>query len=827
MGCARMRSISALALGLALLGGSSGILKAAEPLQEDAPLTRPAGRVGRQDDRSHAEGFKITLSASEPEVRQPIAMTLDHRGRVWIAENFSYPGWLQPAKEKDRILILEDTDGDGHFDRRTVFWDQGTTVTGLVVGFGGVWVAATPNLLFIPDANGDDIPDGPPKIVLDGWDVKAQHNLFNALNWGPDGWLYGCNGILSNSKVGAPGTPDDQRVPINCGVWRYHPTKKIFEAFAHGTTNPWGLDFNEDGELFITNCVIPHLFHAVPGARFQRMFGEDFNRHSYELIPTCADHIHWSRSEAWSDIRSLGVSSTTDRAGGGHAHTGAMFYLGDNWPDTYRDSVFMNNIHGHRVNRDRVEPSGSGYVARHEPDFLFGNDLWFRGMELRYGPDGGVYLTDWSDVGECHETDGDLAHRENGRIYKITYGDVKPVKVDLSKLSDEELAKLQAPQRTRLVCAPGVPTVARACGGGSRHGGGGGASAGRPTFQGTESARRVRLRAFWALHDIGKVRPERFLDDADEVVRRWAVRLAFEDHKPSETTLHALEAQARTDKPSVRLAIASGLQRIPAEMRWNLAGALLGHPDDAKDTYLSLMTWYGVEPLAAVDTARAADLVNNARVPLHRRFLARRIWVEPKGGDVLVALLGRLDNSESRRDVLEGMNEALVGRKRVEPPAGWSALFDKLTASRDAGVRRQATFLALRFGDPRAAVLLTATAKDASAPAGDRREALQALTSHRQPGLAIDLIALLDDPAVRGASLRALAAYDDPATPAALLSQLPVVLPGPTAMTLCSRSPHVPPMRRHYLKPWARARFRRRSCPSPSPARFRPWVTRH
>ena len=387
------------------------------------------------------EGFKVTLFAAEPDVRQPIAFAIDPRGRLWVAENYSYPNWRTKPEGKDRILIFEDTDGDGHFDRRKVFWEKGANLTGLALGFGGVWVCATPNLLFFPDRDGDDRPDGPPVVKLDGWNPDAQHNLFNALKWGPDGWLWGCHGILSTANVGKPGTPAEKRVPMNCGVWRYHPTREVFEVVAHGTTNPWGLDFDDHGQAFITNCVIPHLYRVVPGARFQRMFGQDFNPFSYGLMGTSADHIHWAGG-AWTDSR--GGQGKHGEAGGGHAHVGAMIYLGDNWPDRYRDSLFTCNLHGNRVNNDALRREGSGYVAKHKPDFLKANDPWFRGMELKYGPDGGVFLTDWSDTGECHETDADGPHRENGRIYKITYGTPKPVVVDLAKLSSVELAKLQS-----------------------------------------------------------------------------------------------------------------------------------------------------------------------------------------------------------------------------------------------------------------------------------------------------------------------------------------------------------------------------------------------
>ncbi|MBY0309346.1 MAG: hypothetical protein K2Q09_11440, partial [Phycisphaerales bacterium] len=389
------------------------------------------------------EGFEVTLFAGEPDVRQPIAFAIDPKGRLWVAECYSYPDWSPQPPGEDRIVIFEDTNGDGRFDRRKVFFDTGTNLSGLALGFGGVWACSTPNLVFIPDRDGDDVADSEPIIKLDGWSLEAEHNVFNGLNWGPDGWLYGCNGILSNSLVGKPGAPQRERTAMNCGVWRYHPTREVFEAVAHGTTNPWGLDFDDYGEMFITNCVIPHVYRVVPGAHFQRMFGQDYNPYLFGLIGSVADHVHWDTVEAWSDIRALGVTPTTDRAGGGHAHAGGMIYLGDNWPDRYRGSLFLSNIHGRRVNHDTLERAGARYVARHQKDFLLAKDGWFRGLELKYGPDGGVYLTDWSDTGECHEADADGAHRENGRIYKITFGEPRPVVVDLSQSDNAELVGYQ------------------------------------------------------------------------------------------------------------------------------------------------------------------------------------------------------------------------------------------------------------------------------------------------------------------------------------------------------------------------------------------------
>jgi putative membrane-bound dehydrogenase-like protein len=737
------------------------------------------------------EGFRATLFAGEPDVVQPIAFTIDPRGRLWVAENMTYPAWRQKPSAPDRIIILDDADGDGRLDRRKVFWDQGNTVSGLALGFGGVYVCATPNLLFIPDRDGDDVPDGPPTVVLDGWDVKAQHNLFNALTWGPDGWLYGCNGIMSNSRVGAPGTPDAGRVPINCGVWRFHPTRKTFEAVAHGTTNPWGLDFDDFGEIFITNCVIPHLFHVVPGAHYQRMYGQDFNPHIYRLMETCADHVHWNTAEAWSDIRTLGVTPTTDQKGGGHAHTGAMIYLGDNWPEKYRNSIFMCNIHGHRVNHDILERRGSGFVARHDADFLLANDPWFRGMELRYGPDGGVFLTDWSDIGECHENDADGAHRENGRIYKITYGDIKPVPVDLAAMSNAKLAALQLHKNDWYVRTARRLLQERAAAGQDM------VEVRKALFgileQNPDETRQ--LRALWALYATEGLREKTLiglLDHKSEHLRAWAVRLLAEstalapDSRPAFAVLddraeRAVELRSafailaeREPSPRVRLQLASALQRFAVEVRWLIARGLLHHAEDASDPMIPLMIWYGLEPLASQDPSKALALAESseARIPIVRQNLVRRVVAgDAKAGLALVVpKLDQIDDPQVQRDWLLGIIEALRGRKKVPQPEGWPRLFTWLRGS-NSEVSDLALRLGLILGDPKAVAVLRATLESPTAPPEARTRALQPLVEQRTPGLVPPLLALLGDRALRGPALRALAVYPDDATAPTILGR--------------------------------------------------------
>jgi putative heme-binding domain-containing protein len=579
------------------------------------------------------------------------------------------------------------------------------------------------------------------------------------------------HGIQSTSYVGKPGTPHEERTPINCGVWRYHPTRQVFEVVVHGTTNPWGLDFDEHGEAFITNCVIPHLFHVVPGARFQRMFGQDFNPFSYELMPTCADHVHWDTVEAWSDIRRRGVTPTTDKAGGGHAHVGAMVYLGDNWPESMRGGVFTCNVHGHRINHDRLEREKSGYVARHEKDFLLANDTWFRGLELKYGPDGGVYLTDWSDTGECHETDADNAHRENGRIYKITFGHVKPPMPDLAKLDDANLAGFVTHANEWYARTARRLLQERA-------------AAGRDTTPARDALMAsldrdddvTVLRALWALNAIGQADDAMLtalLDRESESVRNWAVRLLGDDGTVPD---HAVErfAKLATADPSarVRLALASALQRLPLEQRWPIAEALAARAEEAEDTPLVLMTWYGMDPLVPADPARAASLAERAAIPKLRQFLARRVVSADvaTGLSLLVPPLER-DDDAHRHDLLTGIYDALRGRKTVEAPERWPELYGRLARSDDPAVREQSAMLGLIFGDPAASTSLWQVAMTRDADRDARRRALEVLTERRARGTAALALGLLDDDALRPSAIRALAAFDDPATPTALLER--------------------------------------------------------
>lgn len=747
---------------------------------ETIPLTTPEQAVASF---ALPDGFSISLFASEPVVSQPIGMTTDTRGRLWVAENNTYAESRVnfDMSQYDRIVILEDSDHDGKADKHTVFWDKAQKLTSVEIGFGGVWALCPPRLLFIPDRNGDDVPDGEPEVVLDGWDDgPVRHNIANGLRWGPDGWLYGRHGIQATSFVGPPGTPPAQRTPLNCCVWRFHPTRKSFEVVCQGGTNSWGMDWDEHGELFFINTVIGHLWDAVPGAHFERMYGEDFNPRLYRLIPQTADHFHWDTAEAWADIRKIGVSPTTDQAGGGHAHSGMMIYQGDNWPRAYRGGVFTINLHGRRLNHDTLGHRGASYVGKHAADILKSSDPWFRVVELISGSDGGVFLADWSDIGECHENDG--VHRTSGRIYKVVHGQpARPSITDVAKLGDRELVRLQLSDNVWHAREARHVLHERAV-------------AGLPMERTHEELRTLfeaqplvvnKLRCLWSLYVTGGTTESwllGLLGHDDEHVRSWAVRLLGDLEPPSARAIEAFTAMVSGERSGlVLLYLASSLQRITPSDLWALAEGLAAHGEFSNDRVLPLMVWYGLEAAVPDDPARAVRLAGTSKMPLLSRHIARRLTEDleraPGPVDWLSALAAKAESSEQTQSILAGMLDALRGWRKAPMPPSWKLVQSALAENGDDEQRRLVRELSIVFGDGRALGELMRVAASQNDDPSTRRDALRILIEARAEGIVPLLRKLIDERNLGPDAVRGLGTFDDKEIAAFLLRRFPDLRP--------------------------------------------------
>ncbi|MFO1448163.1 MAG: PVC-type heme-binding CxxCH protein [Opitutaceae bacterium] len=724
-------------------------------------------------------GFKATLFAAEPDLQNPIAMAWDAQGRLWVAENYTYAERTLrfDLRFRDRIVVLEDRTGDGHHSSRTVFADDLQRLSSVEIGHGGVWAMCPPQLLFIPDRNGDAVPDGPAEVVLDGFTIPTEnfHGFANGLRFGPDGWLYGRCGASAPGELGRPGTPASARIPVRGTLWRYHPRRQVVEVLSSGTTNPWGHDWDERGELFFINTVNGHLWHGITGAHYVRSHTIDPNPRAYRLIDQHADHWHFDTAQDWTKSR----DGAANARGGGHAHVGMMIYLGDNWPSAHRGRLYTLNFHGRRANEERLERTGSGFVGRHGPDFLISGDPWFRGQDLAYGPDGGVFVLDWSDTGECHNATG--VNRLSGRIYKIVHDAPAPVDPDLTRTSPAELVALHGHRNDWWVRQARLELAGRAAAGAVL----GDAVAqlrARVTVPGGPAV--DRLRALWTLQAMSATDEAWLLpclQDPDEAVRTWAVRLLTDTWPldtvlgqrparaagaaaPSEQVLAALIRLAESEPSGlVRLALASTLQRLPVSRRPELARPLLQRAEDAADTHLPLLLWYGLIPVADHDAPALATLAGISALPVTRQLIVRRLAEDLAASPaVLDALLttARDQSAPYQSDVITGLTEGLRGWRRAPKPASWDAFAASLAASPEAARVRD---LNVVFGDGRALDEVRALVLDSQAELSARLAALRTLIENRPPDLRVVCERMLRVRFLNAMAVRGLAQFDDPA----------------------------------------------------------------
>ncbi|WP_414660742.1 PVC-type heme-binding CxxCH protein [Horticoccus sp. 23ND18S-11] len=708
-------------------------------------------------------GFEVKLAAAEPMITQPMAFCWDDRGRMWVAENRDYEtrktGFANQGDS--RIVILEDTDGDGKFDTRKVFAEGIPFPAAIAVGFDGLWLGAPPNLLFVPDKNHDDRADAAIEIRLTGWGIQDRHETLNSLNWGPDGWLYGCQGYATRSTVGKPadggklfkrGEAFPEKIPvidgqyIDGGVWRYHPTKDRFEIVAHGFSNPWGLDFDDHGQMFITACVIPHLWHVIPGGIYHRQGGRHINPYIYDDIKTIADHRHRS------------------------AHGGARIYLADEFPREYRDRIFMANIHEHAVLTDILEPKGSGFVGHHGDDTLLANDAAWVGFSMEIGPDGAVYVLDWHDGDICGNS---LTEKETGRIYRLApKGLAGKSGLNLTVQSDLELVALLNHRndwygrRARVILqqraaegrlSPAVPPRLW------------------ELFAQSQTAAQ-KLRALWALHVTKQLPVDRLLpllDHAEPTIRSWAIQLLGEDRSVGAEALKKFAAMAPADpSPVVRLALASVLQRIPLTERWTIAQGLVTHAGDSSDHNIPKLIWSGVEPLVPTDTARALALAAGSAIPQLTQWTVRRA-VAAQQIEAVARTLTTTTTLAARLALLEGLRDGLtsLGRRKASAPENWSAASAALLATGDAAIGTLVTQVSQLLGDAKASAAQLAILRDQAAPVERRREILRSFARDVYVEALPATLALLDEAPLRRDAIRALAAFDDPRVAQQLLAR--------------------------------------------------------
>lgn len=674
-----------------------------------------------------AQSLQVELFAAEPMVRQPVCIEFDDSGRLWVIQYLQYPNPAGLKRVKvdrysrtqydkvpeppprgprgaDRISILEDTDGDGAADKVTDFVDGLNLASGLAFGHGGVYVLNVPYLLFYPDADRDDVPDSDPEVLLTGFGMEDAHSVANSLTWGPDGWLYGCQGSTVTANI--------RGIEFQQGVWRFHPLRKKFELFCEGGGNSWGLDFDAHGQLlYSTNWGGKVMLHGVQGAYLLKSFGKHGALHNpyafgyFDHVP----HEHFR---------------------GGHVSVGGLFYSGTTFPQSYHGHYIAGDLLGHSVYWHHLQRNGATFRSSYAGTLLAANDSWFAPTDLTLGPDGAVYVTDWHDQRTAHpDPDADW-DRTNGRIYRIqatTASETSQAaagRLDLVRSSDERLVDLAtrgtdgwSRRRARRILAERRDAGAH------------------EALRGlaTRSVRpEVALRATWALYSAGGWDDriaQQLLRHESAAVREWAVRFSGDEPQESPAVIAQLQELARHDESvRVRGQLACTARRLTPSQGLPILTTLLERDLDREDPYLPLLIWWGLEQHAVAATPRVLAALSRPALrdsQLYQSFVAPRLmqrWAAEPTEECRQAVAQLLDHSPDSQwttTILPALAKGLASvpqRDRLEAvtPASRQIL-DRLRARQPWNVLRATIEIHLGNRETLARVVSETYRKTASA----------------------------------------------------------------------------------------------------------------
>ncbi len=725
-----------------------------------------------------ASDLKIELVAAEPDVRQPVFLNFDHRGRLWVVQYLQYPfpaglkvirydehlraifDKVPPPpphhdKGRDKITIHEDQDGDGKFEHVKTFVDGLNICTALEHDKEGVWVLNPPYLLFYPDKNHDDVPDGDPVVHLEGFGIEDTHAVANSLRWGPDGWLYGCQGSTCHATVTRPGI---DKVGVHFkgqAVWRYEPKSKRFEIFAEGGGNAFGLEFDSNGNVFSGhNGGDTRGFHYIQGGYYQKSWGkhgELTNPYAFGFFP----QMKGDQVERFS-------------------HT-FVIEEGGILPFRYQSQIIAPVPLHNYVVLSQLQKDGSTFQTHDIEKVITTPDSWFRPVEIKSGPDGGVYIADWYDTRLTHVDPRDTWDRSNGRIYRLTTKDAPRIaKFDMCEWTSEKLViTLAHPNKwfrqtaLRLIRErqdQSIKPVLLA----ALQSAGGEQVAGKPS----------PVEYLWALAALQKLDEpliEELVKHPHPDVRTWTVRLAGDDHldSPAITKLAATE----TD-PLVRSQLLCTFKRLPQS---GVAGALSvlshGSPIGAHD--FRLIAWWAIEAhfpaqrdkiFAALSEPKA--YTDHELGPIVEHF-ARRLIAEPTEANqtMLASLIDKAPSIAAQQQIVKAINTTLSGQRDIKLSKTLAGSL--LKASPPDANSIDSLILRLRLGDQEAITRAIDFSADAAKQKSNDRikviETLGELASPLPRAMLVKLTLSEEDTEVRLAATRTLARYADPAMAEALL----------------------------------------------------------
>ena len=603
-----------------------------------------------------AEGYEINLFASEvefPDLQNPVNFTWDAKGRLWVATMPSYPQYQPPHKPNDKLLIFEDTDGDGKADKQTVFADGLHLPTGFEVGDGGAYVAQEPNLVHLVDTDGDDKADEK-HIIFGGFDSGDSHHAIGAFVWGPGGGIYMHEGTFHITQVE---TPYGITRNGHGAVYRVDPTRRKVETFvSYNFANPWGHCWDKWGQNFVADASGGANYFGTAFSLWTKNFeGEDdfgpfkftYRKQMEQFFPKRV------RPTAGCEL----VSS---------AH----------FPPEAQGNYLLNNCIGFQgVLQHTVKEQGSGFVGEEIEPILFSADRNFRPTDLQFGPDGALYIVDWFNplVGHMqHNLRDPNRDHTHGRIWRITYPSRPLQKVeDLTKLPlDELVTRLDAPEdrvrhRTRIQLrefpAKDVAAALEKW------------LAGRD--KNAESFQHNLLESLWVKQHHNIVDRElltALLRSPESRARAAATRVLshWRDLLPEDEVIALLRTQANDEHPRVRLEAVRACSWVNTAAAAEVALEVVKHERDYYIDYALSETMRGAESLwkSAISSGQPFAANNPAGIDYILGSIPTADLVKlPKSAPVFLAMLTRPGVREQQRtEALEGLAKTKSSNELAE-----------------------------------------------------------------------------------------------------------------------------------------------------------------
>ncbi|HYE29829.1 MAG TPA: PVC-type heme-binding CxxCH protein [Methylomirabilota bacterium] len=504
------------------------------------------------------EGLEVTLWAENPLLAKPIQMNFDPQGRLWVASSEVYPQIQPGQKASDKIILIEDGDGDGKADRSTIFADGLLIPTGVEPGDGGVYVGQSTELLHFRDTDGDGRADKK-RVVLSGFGTEDTHHILHTLRWGHDGQLYMNQSVYIHSHIETP----HGVVRLNSGGgFNFRTTTHELGIHFKGLWNSWGLHFDRYGQTFLTDGAGNQgIHHVVPQAQYVAYAG------------------------ARRVLESISPGSYPK-------YCGLEVIESEHFPEDWQGTMVTCDFRAHRVVRFAVSERGSSYVTKELPDLLRTTNVTFRPIDVKLGPDGALYIADWSNPiiqhGEVDFRDPRRDH-EHGRIWRVSAKGREPnKKVQFAQLNTRGLLnELESPnnydrQRARRLLAEKGPDI----------------SSDVRIWARERTNEVAQMEALWVYQSIGFVNVphlERMLVTPDGRVRAAATRVLGEWLKKVPSATNHLERLVADSHPRVRMEAVRALGKTGTLRGAELALSVLDTP---MDPYLEYAVWLTINELA-------------------------------------------------------------------------------------------------------------------------------------------------------------------------------------------------------------------------------------